>query len=124
MQHLLWNLLFLRLFSIEEEDKCLICNKNFRRNDKIQYFGVNSWPKFQEQAEKWSKLKIHKNNDEYVYALVHNKLNGTEKPFGKSHGRCKRDSDLRHINSATKFGVKNPTETDKLLSVIFLGCLL
>ena len=55
---------FLTLSSIEEEDKCLICNKVFGRKNKIHCFGVNGWLKFKEQAEKWSKRKIHKDNNE------------------------------------------------------------
>ena len=55
---------FLSLFSIEEEDKCLIYNKTFGRKDKIYCSGVNGRPKFKEQAEKWSKLKIHEDNNE------------------------------------------------------------
>ena len=39
---------FLNLSSIEDEDKCLICNKTFGRKNKIQCFGVNGWPKFKE----------------------------------------------------------------------------
>ena len=31
---------FLCLSRIEEEDKCLICNKTFGRKDKIHCFGV------------------------------------------------------------------------------------
>ena len=58
---------FLGLSSIEEEGKCLICNKAFRIKDKIHCFGVDSWPKFNEQAEERSKLKTHKDNNEYVY---------------------------------------------------------
>ena len=115
---------FLSLSSIEEEGKCLIFNKTFGRKDKIHCFGVNGWPKFKEQAEKWSKLKIHKDNNEYAYTLVHGKLNGTEEPFGKSHRSCRKEFDLRYINSTTKFGEKNPTENGKFLSVIFLGYLL
>ena len=42
-------------------------NKAVGRKDKTHYFGVNDWPKFKEQAEKWRKLKIHKDNNEYVY---------------------------------------------------------
>ena len=57
---------FLSLSGIEEEDKCVICHKTFGRKNKIHCFGVNGRPKFKEQAEKWSKLKIHKNNNEYV----------------------------------------------------------
>ena len=60
---------FLSLSSTEEEEKYLICNKIFGRKDKIPYFGVNGRPKFKEQAEKWSRLKIHKNNSECVYAF-------------------------------------------------------
>ena len=87
---------FLSLFSIEEEEKCLICNKTFRRKDKIHCFGVNGLPKFKEQAEKWSKLKTHKDGNEYVHALVHSKLNGTEEEaFEKSHRSCKREFHLR-----------------------------
>ena len=57
---------FLSLSSIEEEDKYLICIKTFRRKDKTHCFGVNGWSKFKELAEKWSKLKIHKNNNMYT----------------------------------------------------------
>ena len=39
---------FFNLSSIEDEDKCLICNKTFGRKNKIQCFGVNGWPKFKE----------------------------------------------------------------------------
>ena len=92
------------LSSIEEGKKCLICNKTFRRKDKIHCFAVNGWLKFKEQTQKRSKLKIHEDNNEYVYS----KLNGTEEPFGKSHRSCKREFDLRYIHSATKFGEKNP----------------
>ena len=41
--------------------------------------------KFKEQAEKWRQFKIHKDNNEYVYTLVHSILNGTEEPFEISH---------------------------------------
>ena len=69
---------FLSLPSIEEENK------------------LNSRLKFKEQAERWSKVKIHKSNNEYIYiyiyiyiyTLVHSKLNGAEELFGKSHGSC------------------------------------
>ena len=115
---------FLSLSGIDEEDKCLICNKTFVRKDKIHCFGVNGWSNFKVLAEKWSKLKIHKDNNEYVYTLVQSKLSGTEEPFGKSYRSCKREFYLRYINSATKFGEKNPTEKSKFLSVIFLGYLL
>ena len=54
---------FLSLSSIKEPDKCLICNKTFKRKDKIHGFGVNGWSKFKEQAEKWSRLKNHKDNE-------------------------------------------------------------
>ena len=53
--------------------------------DKTRCFGVNGWLKFKGQAEKWSRLKIHKDNNEYVYILVYGKLNDTGEPFGKSH---------------------------------------
>ena len=55
---------FLSLSSIEGEDKCLIYNKTFGRKDKIYCFGVNGRPTLKEQAEKWSKLKIHEDNNE------------------------------------------------------------
>ena len=113
---------FLSLSSIEEEDKCSICNKTFGKKDKIHSFGVNGWPKL--QAEKWSKLKIHKDNNEYVYTLVHSKMNGIEESFGESHRSCKREFDLRYINSATKFGEKNSTKNGSFSSVIFLNYLL
>ena len=119
---------FLSLPSIEEEDKYLIYNQTFRRKNKIHCFGVNGWPKFKAQAEKWSKLKIHRYNNEYVYMLyiyviyIHIKLNDTEVPFVKSY-RSVEEFDLRYINSETKFGEKNPTENRKFLSVIFLGHL-
>ena len=61
---------FLSLSTIEEEGKCLICNKTFERKDKVHYFLVNGWPKFKEQAEKWSKLKVHEDNNEYVYTYT------------------------------------------------------
>ena len=34
---------------------------------------------------------MQKDNNEYVYALLHSKLNATEEPFGKSH-RVVRES--------------------------------
>ena len=74
---------FLSLSSIEEENKCFICNKTFGRKDKIHCFGVNGCPKFKKQAEKWSKLKTHKDDNEYVHTLVHSKLNDTGEPFGR-----------------------------------------
>ena len=43
---------FLSLSTIDEEDKCTICNKTFGKKDEIHSFGVNGWPKL--QAEKWS----------------------------------------------------------------------
>ena len=112
---------FLSLSNIEGENKCLICNKTFRRKDKIQCFGVNGWPKFKEEAEKWNKLKIYKDNYKQVNTLAHSKLKGTELLFGKLQTSCKREFGLRYMNSATKLGEKNPTENDKFLSVIFLG---
>ena len=45
----------------------LIWNKTFGRKEKIDCFGVNVWPKFKEQADEWSEIKIHKDNKEYVY---------------------------------------------------------
>ena len=66
-------------------------------SDKIHSFGVNNRLKFKEQAERWNKVKIHKSDKEfniyiyiyiYIYTLVHSKLNGAEKLFGKSHGSC------------------------------------
>ena len=51
--------------------------------------------KFKEQAEKWSKLKIHKDNNEYEYTLVYSKLNDTEEPFGKSHRSCQRERESK-----------------------------
>ena len=38
--------------------------------DKIRCFGVNGWLKFKGQAEKWSRLKIHKDNNEYIYIYI------------------------------------------------------
>ena len=93
---------FLGLYSIEEEGKCLICNKAFRIKDKIHCFGVDSWPKFTEQAEERSELKTHKDNNEYVYKSVHSKLNGTEEPFWKPE--VVKEFGLRHLNSVAKFG--------------------
>ena len=61
------------------------------------------------------RTQIHKDIKEYVYILVHGKLNGTKEPFGISHRSCNREFDLRYINSATKFGEKNPTENVKFL---------
>ena len=79
------------LSSIEEKDKCLICNNTFGKKDKIYYFGVNGRPKFKEQTKKWSKLKIHKDNNEHIYTLLHRKLHGTKQPFERSHRSCKRE---------------------------------
>ena len=62
--------------------------------------------------------KIHKDNNEYVYTLVHNKLNGTEDPSGKSHRIVRKSFGLRCINSATKLGEKNPTEIGRFLSTL------
>ena len=86
---------FLSLSSIEEEGICLICNKNFGRKNMA---GRN-------QTEKWSKLKIYKDNNEYVSTLVHSKLSGTEESFGKSHRSCKRKFDSRYINSAESINI-------------------
>ena len=94
--------------SIEEEDKYLIYNQTFRRKNKFHCFRVNDWPKFKAQTEKWSKLKIHRYNNEYVYILEHIKLNDTEVPFVKSHGSVE-EFDLRYMNSETTFGEKNST---------------
>ena len=113
---------FLSLPSIEEENKYLIYNQTFRIINKIHCFGVNGWPKFKAQAEKWSKLKIHRYNNEYVYKLVYIKLNDTEVPLVKSYGNVE-EFDLRYINSETTFGEENPTENRKFLSVIVLGHL-
>ena len=99
---------FLSLPSIEEENKYLIYNQTFRIINKIHCFGVNGWPKFKAQAEKWSKLKIHRYNNEYVYILEHIKLNDTEVPFVKSYGSVE-GFDLRYMNSETTFGEKNST---------------
>ena len=41
-----------------------------------------------------------------------------------NHIEVVREFDLRYINSATKFGEKNPTENGKFSSLIFLGYLL
>ena len=81
---------------------------------------INGRPKFKEQAEKWRKLKINKDKNEYLYTLVHSKLNGNEEHFRKSHTACEREFDF----SVTKFGEKNPTENHGFLLVIFLGYLL
>ena len=105
---------FLSLFGVKEEDKCLIWNKTFRRKDKTHCFGVNSWPKFKEQTEKWSKLKIHKDQNQYVHTLVHRRLNDTEEATGKSHGSCCREFNVRYIWY----------KIHKFLWVIFLGYLL
>ena len=94
--------------SIEEEDKYFIYNQTFRRKNKIHCFRVNGWPKFKAQTEKWSKLKIHRYNNEYVYILEHIKLNDTEVPFVKSY-RSVEGFDLRYMNSETTFGEKNST---------------
>ena len=94
--------------SIEEEDKYLIYNQTFRRKNKFHCFRVNDWPKFKAQTEKWSKLKIHRYNNEYVYILEHIKLNNTEVPFVKSYGSVE-EFDLRYMNSETTFGEKNST---------------
>ena len=80
---------YLSLPSIEEEDKYLIYNQTFGRKNKIHCFRVNGWPKFKAQAEKRSKLKIHRYNNEYVYTLVHIKLNDIEVPFVKSRRSVK-----------------------------------
>ena len=40
----------------------------------------------------------------YIHYNIHSKFSGTEEPFEKSHRSCKREFDLRNINSATKFG--------------------
>ena len=73
-----------------------------------------------EEEDKY--LIIHRYNNEYVYMLVHIKLNDTEVPFVKSYGSVE-EFDLRYINSETTFGEKNLTENRKFLSVIFLGYL-
>ena len=73
-----------------------------------------------EEEDKY--LVIHRYNNEYVYMLVHIKLNDTEVPFVKSYGNVE-EFDLRYINSETTFGEKNLTENRKFLSVIFLGYL-
>ena len=44
------------LFSVEEEDECLIRKKPFGKKGKIHCFGGNGWPKLKEQAEEWSKF--------------------------------------------------------------------
>ena len=62
-----------------------VVTDNFVKKKKIHCFGVNGRSKFKEEAEKWSKLKIHKDDNEYVYTLVHSKLNDTEEHFGRSH---------------------------------------
>ena len=54
----------------------------------------------------------------YIYTLVHSKLNDIKELFGKSNRSCKREFDLRNINSEATFGEKNPTENDKFLSEI------
>ena len=39
-------------------------------SDKVHSFGVNCRLKFKEQAERWSKVKIHKSNKEYIYIYI------------------------------------------------------
>ena len=73
------------MYLVLKSKASLIFNKTFGRKDKIHCFGVNGWSKLKEQSEKWGKLKIHKDNNEYVNnnELVNSKLNGTEEPIGK-----------------------------------------
>ena len=76
------------------------------------------------QAEKWGKLKIYKNNNNYVVTLVHSKLNDKEGPLGKSHRICKREFDLRYITVRQNLERKIPLKTVNFyhqFSLIFLG---
>ena len=50
--------------------------------------------KWNKQAEKQSKLKKHKDNNEYVYTLVYSILNDKEEPFGKPHGSFQREFEI------------------------------
>ena len=128
-KHFPWSLLLFWVYLVLKRKKnVLIVTKV---SYKVHSFGVNSRLKFKEQAEKWSKLKIHKNNEyiyiyiyTHIYTLVHSKLNYIEELFGKSLGSCQREFDVRYINSVTKFGRKSSTENDKSLSVVYLGYLL
>ena len=54
---------------------------SFGRADIIHCLGVNGCPKCKEQTVKLSKLKIYRGNNEYLYILVYEKLNGTEETF-------------------------------------------
>ena len=74
-----------KIVVLKRKKNISVATNNFGRKNKIHCFVVNSRSKVKEQAEKWSKLKIHKDDNEYVYTLVHSKLNGTGEPFGKSH---------------------------------------
>ena len=67
-KHLPWSLLLFWVYLVlkRKTNVLLVTNVSY----KVHSFGVNSRLKFKEQAERWSKLKIHKNN-EYIYINIY-----------------------------------------------------
>ena len=83
LQHFLWSRLLFWVY--------LVVKRKAYVSFVIKLSEERIWlTEIQNQTEKWSKLKIHKDNNEYVSTLVHSKMSGTEEPFGKSHRSCDR----------------------------------
>ena len=60
-KHLPWSLLFFWVYLVlKRKTNVLLVTK---LSYKVHSFGGNSRLKFKEQTERWSKLKIHKNNE-------------------------------------------------------------
>ena len=56
--------------SADKEEKCLICDEEFTKPEKLSSFPPAGWDTFKVQAEKWTLIDFLRRCEKYVYITL------------------------------------------------------
>ena len=98
--------------SADKEEKCLICDKEFTKREKLSSFTPAGWDAFKAQAQKWTLIEFLGRCEECAYRFVYSEVRYSTSPNGAIHPICKSAFTLRYERTLLKYGEKrNAPET-------------
>ena len=67
------------------DDLCLICGKELGKDSVVISKSETAWTNLKTHAKAWSEVPIEPGEKIFEFTLVHGKVDGVEKAFGKRH---------------------------------------
>lgn len=72
-----------------KSEKCLLCNCDLFKKEKVQKLTIKGWQKFIDISKSWESVNIPIENEYHNLTLVYEQVKDVVNPFGKVHTKCR-----------------------------------